>query len=88
MPEKVTHKSTCLACRLYQEIMTDVCQKGVALRVQAKAMEALHQAAEIYLTGVMEDAYLCTLHAKHVTLQPRDIQLARHIRGEVDVFAN
>ena len=68
--------------------MNEVYLTGVKMRVQSKAMEALHQAAEIYLGGVLQDAYLCTLHANRVTLQPRDIQLARRIRGEADVFAN
>ena len=48
------------------------------------AIEALHQAAEDYLVTVMEDANLLALHAKRITIQPRDIQLARHIRGEKD----
>ncbi|XP_055521560.1 histone H3-like centromeric protein A isoform X3 [Leucoraja erinacea] len=38
-------------------------------------------AAEAFLVLLMEDAYLCTLHAKRVTLFPKDIQLARKIRG-------
>ncbi len=43
---------------------------------------ALHTAAEVYLVGLLEDANLRTLHSRHVTLQPKDIQLARHIQGE------
>ena len=45
------------------------------------AIEALHQAAEDYLVTVMEDANLLALHARQVTLQPHDIQLARCIWG-------
>ena len=48
------------------------------------AVEALHQAAEDYLVTIMEDANLLTIHARCVTVQPRDIQLARRIRGEKD----
>lgn len=62
------------------------------MKIQANAMKALHEASEIYLVGLMEDANLLALHAKRVTLQPRDIQLARRIRGEVtlttDVWSN
>ena len=47
-------------------------------------VEALHQAAEDYLVTIMEDANLLAIHARHVTVQPRDIQLARRIRGEKD----
>ena len=48
------------------------------------AMDALHEAAESYLVGMMEDANLLTIHAKRFTIQPRDIQLARCIRGDKD----
>ena len=47
-------------------------------------MDALHEAAESYLVGMMEDANLLAIHAKRHTIQPRDIQLARRIRGEKD----
>lgn len=45
-------------------------------------MSALQAAAEAYLTGVFEDANLLAIHAKRVTVQPKDIVLARRIRGE------
>ena len=48
------------------------------------AVEALHQAAEDYLVTIMEDANLLAIHARRVTVQPRDIQLTRCIRGEKD----
>ena len=45
---------------------------------------AMHhrQAAEAYLVGLFEDTNLCALHAKRVTILPKDLQLARRIRGE------
>ena len=52
------------------------------LRFQANAVLALQEASEAYLIGLMEDPNLCAIHAKCVTIQPKDIQLARHIRGE------
>ena len=48
------------------------------------AIDALHEASEDYLVTLLEDANLLAIHAKHVTLQPRDIQLARRIRGDKD----
>ncbi|OUV36695.1 MAG: hypothetical protein CBC48_01910 [bacterium TMED88] len=42
----------------------------------------LQQAAEAYLIGLFEDTNLCAIHAKRVTIMPKDIQLARRIRGE------
>ena len=54
------------------------------LRWARSAVEALHQAAEDYLVTIMEDANLLAIHARCVTVQPRDIQLARRIQGEKD----
>ena len=45
-------------------------------------MLALQEAAEAYLVGHFEDTNLCAIHAKRVTIMPKDIQLARRIRGE------
>ncbi|KAL3204204.1 hypothetical protein MRX96_053071 [Rhipicephalus microplus] len=43
---------------------------------------ALQEAAEAYLVGLFEDCNLCAIHAKRVTIMPKDVQLARRIRGE------
>ncbi|GBG34750.1 Histone H3 [Hondaea fermentalgiana] len=51
-------------------------------RWQSEALTALQEAAEAYLVSVFQDANLCALHAKRVTLMVRDIQLARRIRGD------
>ena len=45
-------------------------------------MAALQEAAEAYLVGLFEDSNLCAIHAKWVTIMPKDIQLARCIHGE------
>ncbi len=58
-----------------QEFKTD-------LRFQSTAILALQEASEAYLVGLFEDTNLCAIHAKRVTIFPRDIQLARRIRGE------
>ena len=47
-------------------------------------IEALHKGTEAYMTGFMEDANLLVIHSCHYTVQPRDIQLARKIRGEAN----
>lgn len=52
------------------------------LRIQLSALEALQEATEYFLVGLFEDANLCAIHAKRVTVGPKDIQLARRIRGE------
>jgi histone H3 len=52
------------------------------IRFQSAALAALQEAAEAYLVGIFEDANLCAIHAKRVTLMVKDIQLARRLRGE------
>ena len=43
---------------------------------QGHAIICLQEAAEAYIVGLMEDTNLCTIHAKQVTIMPKDIQLA------------
>ena len=65
--------------RLVKEIAQDLMQE---MRFQSSAIGALQEAAEAYLVGLFEDTNLCAIHAKRITIMPRDIQLARRIRGE------
>ncbi|KAK7318484.1 hypothetical protein RJT34_03186 [Clitoria ternatea] len=65
--------------RLVREIAQDF---KTDLRFQSSAVSALQEAAEAYLVGLFEDTNLCAIHAKRVTIMPKDIQLARRIRGE------
>merc|ERR1719318_274435 len=51
-------------------------------RFQSAAIMALQEAAEAYITTLFEDTVLCAIHAKRVTIMPKDMQLARRIRGE------
>ncbi|XP_069775837.1 histone H3-like centromeric protein A isoform X2 [Narcine bancroftii] len=66
--------------RVVHEVATRF-TRGQCLRWQAQALLALQEATEAFLVLLLEDAYLCTLHAKRVTLFPKDLQLARRIRG-------
>ncbi|GBF89194.1 histone H3 [Raphidocelis subcapitata] len=67
--------------RLIREIAQ---QQSVAqdLRFKGDAFMALQEAAEAYLVGLFEDAQLCAIHAKRVTIFTKDIQLARRMRGD------
>ena len=65
--------------RLVREIAQDF---KTDLRFQGSAVLALQEAAEAYLVGLFEDTNLAAIHAKRVTIMPKDIQLARRIRGE------
>ena len=64
--------------RLIREMMQEV---KTDLRLAKDAAEALQEAAEAYLVGLFEDANLCAIHAKRVTITTKDIHLARRIRG-------
>eukprot|EP00892_Ulva_mutabilis_P001310 jgi/Ulvmu1/1117/UM106_0034.1 len=55
---------------------------GVPDRFQASAVLALQEAAEAFLVGLFEDANLCAIHAKRVTIMPKDMQLARQLRND------
>ena len=69
--------------RLVREI-TDEFHQG--LRFQSNALLALQEASEAYMITLFEDCNLCALHAKRVTIMPKDMALARRIRGEQDRF--
>ena len=64
---------------LVQLFKTDV-------RFQATALDALQEAAEAYLVGLLEDANLCCIHSRCVTLMPKDIQLAMRICSDQERY--
>lgn len=68
--------------RLVREISRDFERGNTEYRWQSSAVLALQEASEAYLVGLFEDTNLCAIHAKRVTIEPKDIQLARRIRGE------
>jgi histone H3/H4 len=68
--------------RLVRQITKDNFSKpGEDFRWQSTAVLALQEAAEAYLVGTLEDANLCAIHAKRVTIYPKDMHLAKRIRG-------
>ena len=79
-------KSTDLLIRKlpFQRVVREICQgMGKDLRFQSTAMLALQEAAEAYLINVFEWTNLAAIHAKRVTIMPKDMQLAMRIRGDV-----
>ena len=73
-------KSTELLIRKlpFQHLVCKILQGyGVGYRVTPAMMMALQEAAEVYLVQLLEDSNLCAIHAKRITIQPKDIQLAR-----------
>ena len=79
-------KSTELLIRKlpFQQLVREIAQDlgKMNMRFQSGAIMALQEALEAYLVGLLEDSNLCAIHAKRVTIMPKDIQLACHIRGE------
>lgn len=85
---KLYQRSTELLIRKlpFSRLVREICQAnytrpGHELRWSQSAVLALQEAAEAYLVGLFEDANYCALHAKRVTIMPKDIALARRIRG-------
>ena len=80
-------KSTDLLIRKlpFQRFLREVTQgfRG-DLRYTATALAASQEASEAYLIGLMEDTNLCAIHARRVTIMPKDIQLSRRIRREYE----
>ena len=56
-------------------------KRGEGLKLQSLAVLALQEAGEAFIVGLMEQANLCAIHAKWVTIMPSDIQLAHRIWG-------
>eukprot|EP00808_Paulinella_micropora_P002595 g73684.t1 len=78
-------KSTDLLVRKlpFQRLVREIAQEfGDFPRFQSTAILALQEATEAYLVGLFTDTNLCAIHAKRVTIMPKDMHLARRIRGE------
>ena len=68
----------------FQRLVRSICHEiDHDLRFQAQALIALQESSEAYITGLFEDANLCCIHAKRVTMMKQDMELARRIRGDV-----
>lgn len=66
----------------FQRLVREISQNhSIALRFQPDALLALQESAEAFIVGLFDDINLCALHAKRVTIMPKDLQLALRIRG-------
>ena len=80
-------KSTELLIRKlpFQKVVKEIASEFKSnLRFQSQAVLALQEITEAYLVGLFEDTNLCAIHAKRVTIMPKDMQLARRIRGSIN----
>ncbi|UYV76520.1 hypothetical protein LAZ67_14000935 [Cordylochernes scorpioides] len=67
----------------FQRLVREIAKKyNTKVRFRSLAMGALHEACEAYLVGLFEDTNLCDIYGQHVTIMPKNIQLARRIRGD------
>lgn len=67
--------------RLVREISNQVAPEP--FRWTGEGLLALQEATEDFMVHLFEDCNLCAIHAKRVTIMPKDLQLARRIRGPV-----
>ena len=67
----------------FQRLVRDIAHDIKAdVRFQSSAIGAIQEATEAYLVSIFVDTNLCAIHARRVTIQSKDIQLARRLRGE------
>ena len=65
----------------FQRFVRSIVEQN-GIRFQSLALAALQEAAESYITSLFEDANLCAVHARRVTLMRKDLDLARRLRGD------
>ena len=65
-----------LICGILNDI--DVSPQIMEMHIGHQALMALQEATEAFLITLFEDSYLCSIHAKRVTLMPKDMRY----RGE------
>ncbi|RWS23118.1 histone H3.3-like protein [Leptotrombidium deliense] len=66
--------------RLVREITQGLSVENI--RFQTAALMALQEAAEAYIVNLFENTNLLAIHARRVTIMPKDMLLALRIRGE------
>ncbi|XP_055984065.1 histone H3.1-like [Sorex fumeus] len=77
-------KSTELLIRklLFQRLVREMTQDfKTDLRSQSLTVTALPEACKVYLVGLFKDTNFCSFPTKHITIMPKDIQLASAERG-------
>merc|ERR1712072_651518 len=83
---KKFQKSTDLLLRKlpFQRLVREIAHEhNQHLQFQSQSLHALQEASEMYLVGMFEDTNLAAIHAKRVTIMPRDLSLARRLRGDI-----
>ena len=69
---------------LFSRLVREIAQNWkFGLRFQANTILALQEATETYLVNLFEHSMLTCVHAKRVTIFPKDFNLVWRIRGEI-----
>ncbi len=73
--------------RLAREVLQDLQNLIIGVRndvghFQATLLLAKQESAEAFSVGIFEDANLCAIHARRVTIMTKDMQLSLQMRGE------
>ena len=79
-----TSTENLIKCTPFQKLIREISQEyricpdgpgtpSVQVRFQSTAIAALQEAAENYIVGLFEDVNLLAIHARRVTIMPRDI---------------
>ena len=68
----------------FQRLVRDIVVNdlGTNVRFTSSTLVVLQEAAEVYLVNLLGEAQLAAIHARRVTIMPRDMHLVRRIRGE------
>ena len=67
----------------FQRLVREIAQTSKdGVRFCASAVLAMQEATEAHMINLFADTCLCAIHGRRVTIQPRDLQLARRLRGE------
>ena len=67
----------------FKRLCAEIARKqNPSIRFKSSALEALQEAAEAYIVGLMEDSQLCCIHAKRVTIMQKDMLLAKKIANK------
>lgn len=79
----------CIRRIVFQQVVKEITWEiDNTYRFHSQAILAIQEAAEAYMIGLFEDTNLCASHGRRVTIYPKDMQLARRIRGEVSLDSN
>jgi histone H3 len=67
----------------FQRLVREISLVGKdGLRFQSAAVLAIQEATEAYMISLLADTNLCAIHTRRVTVMPKDLHLARRLRGE------